>query len=183
MPVVLDYEELSEVLAKQVVGHSYGGDEVSATIDSVSVQPHGDALLLSVGVRVSAPKYIRREFRGNLYVVGRPHLDTRTQVITLEDVELATYSPNRLTGAVAQLSERWISEAFGEKAINNLGPVRENIRDKANDALTGMSHGAVIWNAEVDSVQVVRIDIGAERFRLVGTTTGQVRAAINDMPD
>ena len=39
MPVVLAYEELSGVLAEQVVGHTYGGDELSAIIDSVSVQP------------------------------------------------------------------------------------------------------------------------------------------------
>ncbi len=178
MPVVLGYEELSEVLAKQVVGHSYGGDEVSATVDSVGVQPHGDALLLSAGVRVSAPKYIRREFRGNLYVVGRPHLDTRTQVITLEDVELATYSPNRLTRTVAKLSERWISEAFEHKAIVNLGRVRQDVRGKANDALNGLSHGPVTWSAEVDRIQVARIDIGAERFRAVVTTTGRARASL-----
>ena len=183
MPVVLGYEELSEELSKQVVGHSYGGDEFSAIVDSVRVQPHGEALLLSADVRVSAPKYPRGKFEGTLYVVGRPHLDTRTQVITLEDMELSTYSRDRLTQVLARLSERWISEAFEDKAIVNLGPVREDVRGKANDALKGLSHGAVTWSAEVDSVQMVRIDIGAERFRVVGMTSGRARASINEEPN
>ena len=177
LPVESTYDHLTSMLAMETVGATFGS-RWAVQIDSVALSPHGDRLLLSTGVRVGIRDNRRRQWQGTLYIIAKPHLNEDAQILTLTELELDIESRNVLVEELGELSEDWLKSAFSEKAVLAVDPLLQRVRRQVNAALRAISVADVDLVAQVDSLRLSDVEVGAERVRLIMIVKGSTTATV-----
>ncbi|MEY2853169.1 MAG: hypothetical protein RL030_301 [Pseudomonadota bacterium] len=114
VPVTMDYQALSEVLAgevrSQVFTFDAGGRTAEARILDVTVYPSEPQVVLGLHVDVSLPRQWL-DTRGWIYLSATPVFDAQAGVLELEDLRVARAVDNRLISMLsATLNDRMVRE-------------------------------------------------------------------------
>ena len=177
----IDYATLEAILAKEVVGKTFGED-ISVTVEAVKLRPHGDSLLLETMVAAKAAGWLGTRAEGTLYLLAKPQLDAEAQTITLSGAALDTASRNALVDAMGEAFEPLLLRSLGNRMTLDLGPKHKELRARADAALDALSSGDVAVDGRVEDVRLSRLDIEREHLRLVAAARGSVTASVQTIP-
>lgn len=181
MPALIDYETLGRMLAKEVVGKSFGKN-VSVLIRAIRIRPYGEDLLLETKVAVEADILSGTEARGTLYLLAEPKLNTKAQAVILENVKLDVDSQNVLFSMAGKAAEPLLLEAISRRIPFDLGTKLKDLRDRSENAISALSSENVSVTGKVHRVRLTRLDVGPEHLRLVLTAEGRLRARVGAVP-
>ena len=183
LPAEIDYSALQIGLERNVVGKKFGED-ITVTVDGVSVHPHGDALLLKTQVSVNTAGWFGKRAEGTLYLLATPSLDTEMQVIKFKDIELDISSRNALLAIVGEAVEPILLDAIESRASFDLKPILDgDLKDKANAAIGSFTSSEVALEGHVDEIRINYLAVGPVYLQLVGTALGRVDAAIHTIAE
>lgn len=181
LPIEFGYDELNDVL-NQVARNSTIGHDVSLTIDGVTLQPHGSSLLLQVDVSAAAPNWFSRPATGSIFLIAKPQLDTSTSTLTLTDVHLDVESRDVLVEAIGEAAEPLVVSYFDQYTVLDLNPALDQLRNRANDTLAelgNLSPEGMAITAELNSLDLVALDIGPDTVRLVVAAAGTTEVTMD----
>lgn len=181
LPALIDYETLGRMLAKEVVGKSFGKN-VSVLIRAIRIRPYGEDLLLETKVAVEADILSGTEARGTLYLLAEPKLNTKAQAVILENVKLDVDSQNVLFSMAGKTAEPLLLEAISRRIPFDLGTKLKDLRDRSENAISALSSENVSVTGKVRRVRLTRLDVGPEHLRLVLTAEGRLRARVGAVP-
>ena len=181
LPALIDYETLGRMLAKGVVGKSFGKN-VSVLIRAIRIRPYGEDLLLETKVAVEADILSGTEARGTLYLLAEPKLNAKAQAVILENVKLDVDSQNVLFSMAGKTAEPLLLEAISRRIPFDLGTKLKDLRDRSENAISALSSENVSVTGKVHRVRLTRLDVGPEHLRLVLTAEGRLRARVGAVP-
>ena len=172
LPAYLDYEMLTAALNDYGVGVSRG-ETLSVRVQSASLRPVREALLLEVDVAVRSAGWFGARGTGVLYVLATPALGGDGEFLSLEDVTLETQSRNLLVAAVGEAAELLLLSRLRGFRLD-LTESYEAVRNEANAAIASLSTAELGVSAEISRVGLTRVDVGPEYLRLVANVVGEV---------
>ena len=180
LPAHTDYAWLTDLLTQRV-RKDIDVEGVSVQIRSIGLRPHGEALLLEVGLSAQTGGWFGARGDGTIYVVARPVLDKQQQTIVLSDLGLDTESSNVLVSIFGEVMEPVILNALEKSSTIDLKPQLEDIRAKADGMFDAVSQGGFKLDGQVESIELSRIEVGRDKLRVVAKMSAAVSGTMRNV--
>ena len=177
MPAQVDYETIEKMLAAEIVGKSFG-ENVSVVIKSIRIRPYGNLFMLETTVEVGTDYLSGKSMRGTLYVLAEPRLDTETQTVFLENLELETDSQNVLFSIAGKAAEPLLLKAISKRLPFNLKTKLVELENSTEAAISALSSENVSVSGKVDRIRMTRLDVGPKYLRVVLEAEGRAAAVV-----
>ena len=188
VPIDVPFTEVNRLIAAQLVGKTFPEDKKSGaadvTVQSASVTPSGNRLLISLRVRaVERTSWFGLGTEATVHIWGRPNLNTQTQVLHLSDVALAVESEGAL-GAAVRAAVPLLERAVADRTAIDLKPYTANARQSIAAAIAQFrtAGGGVRADATVDDLRIASIAFDATTLRIVTEATGSAKVLVTKLP-
>jgi hypothetical protein len=190
VPVDLPFTEVNKLIEAQLKGKTFPENKdrpALVTINSATVAPSGDRLLISLRVKATETKsWFGFGANADVHVWGKPVLDAAAQVLRLTDIELDVQSEQAfgLLGAAARAAIPYLKDALAAHAQIDLKPFAANALKSIAAATADFRNqgGGVQVDAAVTQLRLVGIEFDARTLRVIGEADGTVKVAINSLP-
>ncbi len=183
LPVEIDYSTLQAILADNVVGKRFG-ENISGTVEGVSIGPRGDALLLETRVSVQREALPGQLGEVVLKLLATPILDAERQSIQFTNFELDVASRDALAAVLGNAVEPFLLRIIESRATFDIEPLLgDRLRDKANAAIAGFTFSNLDLEGHVEDISMVGLAVGPEYLQMVVTASGRINAAIHPIED
>jgi hypothetical protein len=190
VPVDLPFTEVNRLIEAQLKGKTFpedGGGPVLVTINSASVAPSGDRLLISLRVKATETKsWFGLGANADVHVWGKPVLDANAQVLRLTDIELDVQSEEAfgLLSAAARAAIPYLKEALAANAQIDLKPFAANALKNITAAIADFRNQqpGVQVDAAVTQLRLAGIEFDATTLRIIAEAEGAVKVAISSLP-
>ena len=176
LPAALEYATLETFLNKIFTDKTVGED-VSVTINAVSLHPDGEEVVLGVGLTMKASGWFGPWAQGTVYLSAEPRLNADRQEITLTKFQLDIESRNALVAIFGEVAEPVLLLALGDEVVFDLNPKLEEARDRAEQALNAISTDELLVEGQLSEIRLTSLDVGTDRLRLVATAQGTAVAS------
>ncbi len=176
LPTELEYDTL-EAFLKEKFADKTVGEDVSATIDAVSIHPDGEAIVLGVALTMKKGGWFGPWAQGTVYLSAEPRLNVDTQEIILTKFQLDIESRNALVAIFGEVSESVLLLALGDEVVFDFSPKLEEARGQAEQAMNAISTDELLVEAQLSEVRLTSLDVGPDKLRLVATAQGQIVAS------
>jgi Domain of unknown function (DUF4403) len=189
VPIDVPFSEVNRLIAAQIAGKTYPRDrsgQFEVTIDSASVAPSGDRLLISLRVKASDKSWFGLATQAGLHIWVRPVLDRERQMIRLTDIsaDVESEAAFGLLGAAARAAVPVLTAALAEYAVVDLKPYAANARARIEAALADVRTRAdgVQVDAAVVDLRLVGIAFDGQMMRVTAEADGTVNVAVAALP-
>ena len=175
LPAELEYATLETFLNKTFADKTIGED-VSTTVNAVSVHPDGEAIVLGVELTMKASGWFGPWAQGTVYLSAEPRLNADRQEIILTNFQLDIESRNALVAIFGEVAEPVLLLALGDEFVFDLNPKLEEARDRAQQALNAISTDELLVEGQLSEIRLTNLDVGTDRLRIVATAQGSAVA-------
>ena len=190
VPVDLPFTEVNKLIEPQLKGKTFpedGSGAVAVTINSATVAPSGDRLLISLRVKANEKKsWFGLGASADVHVWGKPVLDAAQQVLRLTDIELDVQSEQAfgLLSAAARAAIPYVKDALADNARIDLKPFAANARKSIEAALAEFrtAQPGTQVDAAINELRLVGIEFDAKTLRIVAEAEGTVNVAVSTLP-
>jgi hypothetical protein len=189
VPIDLPFTEVNRLLGVQLAGKTLppdGSGPYEATIQTVSVVPSGDRLLISLRVKArEKASWFGLGAEANVHVWGRPALDAEHQILRLTDISLDVDSEAAfgLLGAAARAAIPYLKDALAEHAVIDLKPFADNTRARIEGAIADFRTVTPGVRADVDftNLRLLEIEFDAKTLRVIAEVNGTANVAVSSL--
>jgi hypothetical protein len=186
VPIDVPFTEIDRLLGLQLVGKTFpqdGSGAYDATVRKASLAASGDRLLISLRVKAREKKsWFGLGAEANVFVWGRPVLDSDKQILRLTDVTLDVDSEAAfgLLGAAARAAIPYLKDALAENAVIDLKPFAANARTSIEAALADFRAGGDTQvDAHITDLRLLGIAFDAKTLRVIAEADGNANVAVN----
>jgi Domain of unknown function (DUF4403) len=192
VPVTMDYQTVSEVLATAVRSQTFSFDTgrgaAEARIVDVMVYPSAPQVVLGLHVDLSLPRQWL-DTRGWIYLSATPVFDARTGVLELKDLRVARAVDNRWVSVLsATLNERMVRELQRHARLDLAATIDQATR-AANDRVHAqlqqllearLSQGPVrmaeriVVSGGLGAIEAATFSLGANGITVYPVVTGSL---------
>jgi hypothetical protein len=189
LPIDLPFTELNKLLEAQLKGKTFpqdGGSAAQVTVNSVSIVPSGDRLLISLKVKArETASWFGLGTDATVYIWGRPTLDTAQQILRLSDISVDVESEAAfgLLGRAARAALPYIQSELQDKAVLDLKPFAADARKSVEAAIAGFQRNTegVKADAAVTGIRLAGIAFDAKTLRVTAETEGTVNVTVTKL--
>jgi len=190
VPVDMPFTEVNRLIEAQLKGRTFPEDRQGptlVTINSATVAPSGDRLLISLRVKATETKsWFGFGASAEVHVWGKPVLDAASQTLRLTDIELDVQSQEAfgLLGAAARAAIPYLKDALAAQAQIDLKPFAANALKSIDAAIANFRNQqpGVTVDAAVTQLRLAGIEFDASTLRVIGEAEGSVKVAISSLP-
>jgi hypothetical protein len=190
VPIDMPFTEVNKLIEAQLKGRTFpedGSGPADVTIQSATVAPSGDRLLVSLRVKAREKKsWFGLGAEAMVHVWGKPVLDRESQVLRLTNLELDVNSEAAfgLLGAAARAAVPYLKDALAENARIDLKPFAANAGKSIEAALANFrkSEQGVSVEAAVTSLRLAGIEYDSKTLRVIAEADGTVKIAVSALP-
>jgi hypothetical protein len=186
----MPFAQVNTLIEAQLKGRTFpedGSGPADVTIQSATVAPSGDRLLISLRVKArEKTSWFGLGADAMVHVWGKPVLDRENQVLRLTNIELDVNSEAAfgLLGAAARAAVPYLKDALAENARIDLKPFAANAGKSIEAALANFrkSERGVSVEAAVTSLRLAGIEYDAKTLRVIAEADGTVKIAVSALP-
>jgi hypothetical protein len=190
VPIDVPFTEVNRLIEAQLKGRTFpedGSGPADVTVQSATVAPSGDRLLISLRVKAREKKsWFGLGAEAMVHVWGKPVLDREQQVLRLTNIELDVNSEAAfgLLGAAARAAVPYLKDALAENARIDLKPFAANAGKSIEAALANFrkSEQGVSVEAAVTSLRLAGIEYDSKTLRVIAEADGTVKIAVSALP-
>jgi hypothetical protein len=190
VPIDVPFTEVNKLIEAQLKGRTFpedGSGPADVTVQSATVAPSGDRLLISLRVKAREKKsWFGLGAEAMVHVWGKPVLDREQQVLRLTDIELDVSSEAAfgLLGAAARAAVPYLKDALAANARIDLKPFAANAGKSIEAALANFrkSEQGVNVEATVTSLRLAGIEYDSKTLRVIAEADGSVKIAVSALP-
>src|SRR5882757_1983299 len=190
VPIDMPFTEVNRLIEAQLKGRTFpedGSGPAEVTIQSATVAPSGDRLLVSLRVKAREKKsWFGLGAEAMVHVWGKPALDRENQVLRLTNIELDVNSEAAfgLLGAAARAAVPYLKDALAETARIDLKPFAANAGKSIEAALANFrkSEQSVSVEAVVTGLRLAGIEYDSKTLRVIAEADGTLRIAVSALP-
>jgi hypothetical protein len=189
-PIDIPFTEVNRILEAQLKGRKFPDDPNAATevtVQKASVAPSGNRLLISLQVKVREKKsWFGFGAEANVFVWGKPVLDSAKQILKLTDITLDVDSESAfgLLGAAARAAIPYMKDALEQSAVIDLKPFAESARKSIEAAIVDFQKQdeGVRAEATVTGLRLAEIAYDSKTLRVIAEAEGTVKVAVSKLP-
>jgi hypothetical protein len=189
VPIDLPFTELNRLLEAQLKGKTFPEDAnaaLHATVQKATLAASGDRLLISLKVRANEKKsWFGLGADADVFVWGRPTLDTQAQMLRFTDMTLDVESESAfgLAGAAARAAIPYMQRALAEKAVFDLKPIAASAKKSIEAAIVDFQKqtAGVKTEIAVTGVRLAGIEFDAKTLRVIAEVEGSARALVTKL--
>jgi len=189
VPIDLPFAEINRLVAAAVVGKTYPQGErasVEVTIKTLTLQPSGDRILMSLQVSARETKFVGMRTDARVEVWGRPVLDGERQMLRFADIKIDVESESAfgMLGFAARAAIPSIERAIRDHAVVDFKPYLASARDAVTASLSDLRTDipGVQVDAAVSEIHVADIAFDSRTLRVVGHVDGALKASVTGLP-
>lgn len=190
VPVDMPFTEVNKLIEARLKGRTFpedGSGPAEVTVQSATVTPSGERLLISLLVKAREKKsWFGFGAEATVHVWGKPVLDRENQVLRLTDIELDVNSEAAfgLLGAAARAAVPYLKDALAENARIDLKPLAANAGKSIETALAQFRQNekGVSVEAAVTALRLAGIEYDAKTLRIIAEAEGTVKVAVSALP-
>ena len=174
----------------QLKGRKFPDDPNAAaevTVQRASVAPSGDRLLISLQVKAREKKsWFGFGADANIFVWGRPQLDSANQILKLTDITLDVDSETAfgLLGAAARAAIPYLKDSLEQNAVIDLKPFAASARTSIEAAIADFQKqdDSVRADTAVTGLRLVEIAYDSKTLRVIAEAEGTVKVTVSKLP-
>jgi len=190
VPVDMPFTEVNKLIEAQLKGKTFPENQKGpalVTINSATVTPSGDRLLISLRVKATETKsWFGLGASADVHVWGKPVLDAASQTLRLTELELDVQSQEAfgLLGAAARAAIPYLKDALAAHAQIDLKPFAANALKSVDAAVANFRNQqpGVAVDAAVTQLRLAGIEFDSKTLRIIGEAEGTVKIAISTLP-
>jgi hypothetical protein len=189
IPIDVPFADIDRIVETQFAGRTFpedGSGPVSVTVKHASVAASGKRLLISLLVSAKPASLFSIGGEANVYIWGRPVLDSAQQTLRLADLELAVESEAAfgLLGAAARAVMPHLQRSLAERTTVDLKPFLGDARKMVADAISDLrkNDDGVRVAAEIASLNLADIAFDTKTLRVIAEAAGTINVAITSLP-
>jgi len=189
-PIDIPFTEVNRILEAQLKGRKFPDDPNAAAeviVQKASVAPSGDRLLISLQVKAREKKsWFGLGADANVFVWGRPQLDSAKQLLRLTDITLDVDSEAAfgLLGTAARAAIPYLKDSLEQNAVIDLKPFAESARKSIEAAIVDFQKDTdgVRADATVTGLRLAEIAYDSKTLRVIAEAEGAVKVAVSKLP-
>jgi Domain of unknown function (DUF4403) len=189
VPIDLPLAQVSKLLEAQLKGRHFpedGSGPVDVQVQHASIAASGDRLLIALRVKAREKKsWFGFGAQADVYVWGRPVLDSDKQILRFTDLKLAVESQAAygLLGAAAQAAMPYLQDSLAQNAAIDLKPLAADAKKKIGAALADFrrDNGGVRVDADIRDLRLVGIAFDSTTLRVITEADGTVQAQVTKL--
>ncbi len=189
VPIDMPFTHINKLLQAQLSGKVLPENQsgpVAITVKSAELAASGDRLLISLRVKAEEGKsWLGLTDDADIYVWGRPVLDTEQQTLRLTDMEVDVQSQAAfgLLGKAAQATLPLFRDTLAEMAVIDLKPFIADAKTQIAAAVSEFSRKEPGFRVEAAATDVRLVDIAfdAKTLRVIAEVNGTAKVAISSL--
>lgn len=151
------------------------------TITDLQVFGNGDRLGMMIGVNGSTKQgIIRKKFKGQVFALGIPVYDAKTQTVYIRDFDFDMKSKDVLLNTAEWLFKGSLKKQIESRLNYSLKSDLEYSKKMAQDALTQTIIQQVKLNGKIQSLEPVGIYVGEKSLKVVMKATGNLSVRLQN---
>lgn len=190
VPARLSYARLGTEMSNLLAGRTFDVANKAAKLEikSVSVEPSGDKLLLTAGVRGFTSGLFGASAAGKIYLTARPVFDEKSQTLCLQDIKVDVASKSALavfSGTISSLAGGFIESKLAKVAKLEIAPLLafQKLRaQKAVDALTKKLGKDVAPEIRITDIVLEKVSVTEGALLLHARSTGNIALKLKAIP-
>ncbi|MBX2886671.1 MAG: DUF4403 family protein [Granulosicoccus sp.] len=178
-----DYQQLQKLAAPTLVNRVFTSDTaagpVSVMVKSLNISGNQTGVTLELAFDADLPG-TRGNTPGTVFLTALPHIDSRTNTISLREIQLTPVLDSALWNILTSVFEDKIIRTIQDKAVLDMGP---NIKDLEQSLLVQLGNPATTsgLNINADNLSISLTRLQPERDALAAVMRADVQLDI-DVP-
>ncbi len=168
---VVGYDLATRLLAKQLVGKKV--QRAGQTLEVEDVRLFGIG-----GGKLALELRFKGATKGQIYFVGTPRYDAKTNELFVPDLDYDVGSANRLVSGLEWVKHDDVREFFRRRARWSVGDIMQKGREQLSNGLNRALAPGVILSAEVKQVQGLAVTAQHKAIRLRAQADANARLAV-----
>jgi hypothetical protein len=189
VPIDVPFTEVNRLIEAQLKGRTFpegGSSPADVTVQSATVAPSGDRLLISLRVKAREKKsWFGLGAEAMVHVWGKPVLDRENQILRLTEIELDIDSDAAfgLIDSAARAAAPYLKPMLAEKAVVDLKPFAADARKKIETVLADFqkNQSGVKVETKINALRLESVAFDAKTLRVVAEAEGNLTVAVTSL--
>ncbi len=174
LKAAIPYKAAEQLAKKELIGQTFEDGNRKVTVKDVEIFGQKDKVVVNT--------ILSGTYNGSLYLIGKPHYDSKKEVLELKDLDFELKTSNFLHKSMAWIFQKGLKKKLKESLRMPIGDKKKEWQKAIEEQITNLDIPSNIkMTADIDELDIQKIFVEEEAVLLLVTSKGKIKLNIENL--